>query len=64
MTREDAPATEPAGVAPEEALRLVLDALVDEAGADSFPASDPPSFWARDPRADAEPAGDRRATPD
>lgn len=29
----------------------LLDALVDEAGMGSFPASDPPSFWAGIPEA-------------
>lgn len=29
--------------------RLSIDELIDEESMESFPASDPPSHWARDP---------------
>lgn len=32
----------------EKTRNEILDELIDDASMDSFPASDPPSFWARD----------------
>ena len=43
---------------------LSLDELIDESLMDTFPASDPPSFWGREPPREDTRAHDPETPPD